>query len=206
MPCGSADAYGGGRSHTLASPPAVCQTTLVGRPADYPAFCAERLAEIFAGEVGLKPPDVPKAMSLAQAELVETPSEMYELARAGWVPSTAAAFMSMSLMGRHRLEQWVQSVRADFASRRRGNDDGGRDRGYSSGRPVPKWAARPKWAASPRREPLHEPAQALADDPAVPLTLSEMGWADSGDGEARVRFTYALRIVIALQNFACVAV
>ena len=64
---------------------------------------------------------------------------------------------------------------------------------------MPKWAARPKWAASPRREPLHEPAQALADDP----TLAEVGrptparpkWADMSEGEARVRLTYAVRIV-----------
>ena len=46
------------------------QTPLAGRP----AFIAERLAGFFSAEVGLKPPDVPKAMALAHAEHVEDPT------------------------------------------------------------------------------------------------------------------------------------
>ena len=132
-------------------------------------------------------------MAIAQAEHVDNPSEMSELARAGWLPSTVGGFTDMSFMGRHRLGQWVETARAEFASLSRGRGGGGRGRGYppqAAGVAAPQ--PKPKWAGRPQREPLPDPAEALAEDPAA--------WADAGDGEARVSLTYALRIVLILQN------
>jgi len=168
------------------------QTPLAGRP----AFSAERLAGFVSGDVGLKPPDVPKAMALAHAEYVEDPHDFFELVLVGWVPSTAAGFADLSFLGRHRFEQWVQSARADVRGRRPGDDHGGRSNALHTARAA---APQPKWAGAPQRELPHAPAQ----DP------NELGdhaaWADAGDGEARVRFTSVLCIVLTLQNCDFVA-
>jgi len=177
------------------------QTPLAGRP----AFFAERLAGFFSAEVGLKPPDVPKAMALAHAEHVEDRHEFSELVLAGWAPSTAAGFADLSFMGRHRLEQWVQSARADFRGRRPGDDHGGRSNAPHTARAA---APQPKWACARQRELPHAPAQdpTLADDP----TLAEVrrptrAWADMSEGEARVRLTYLRLTHVILLLFNCVA-
>ena len=113
------------------------------------------------------------------------------------MPSIAAGFMNMSFMRRHRLEQWVQSARADFPSRRPGDDHGGRSNAPHTARAA---APRPKWAGAPQRELPHAPAQdpTLADDPTLAEvrrpTPARPRWADMSEGEARVRLTYALRM------------
>jgi len=172
--------------------PSTSKQGLAGRP----AFSAERLAGFFSAEVGLKPPDVPKAMALAHAEHVEDRHEFSELVLAGWAPSTAAGFADLSFMGRHRLEQWVQSARADFWGRRREDDDGGRSDALHAARAA---APQPKWAGRPQRELSHAPAQENPNELGEPAA-----WADAGDGEARVRFTCALHTVLTLQNIDCV--
>lgn len=162
----------------------------MGQPAR-PAPAAAELENFFAAEVGLKPPDVPKAMAIAKDECIDFPAEMSELARAGWVPSSAAGFTNMSFMGRHRLEQWVESARGGDASQAIARGGRGRGRGY------PPQAARaaapePKRAGRAQREQRREHAPALADHPAA--------WAAAGDNEARVRFTNAWRTALILRK------
>jgi hypothetical protein len=118
--------------------------------------------------VGLKAPDVPKAMALIQAELVEHPDEMLELARAGWAPREAEGFAALSFMGRGRLAAWVESARAGVA-------EGG------GGRQAAARAAAPPPAAPGFSPPW---SRRLAPAPASPAAL-----ADAGDGEARVPLT-----------------
>ena len=136
----------------------------MGRPAE------RAIDEFLSAVVGLKAPDVPKAMALIQAELVEHPDEMLELARAGWAPREAEGFAALSFMGRGRLAAWVESARAGVAE--------GGGGGRSPGRQAAARAAGPPPAAprfSPPRSPLFAPA------PASPAAL-----ADAGDDEARV--------------------
>ena len=112
---------------------------------------------------------MPKAMALTQAELVEHPDEMLELARAGWAPREAEGFTALSFMGRGRLAAWVESARAGVAE------------GGCGGRQAAARAAAPPPAApgfSPPWSPLFAPA------PASPAAL-----ADAGDDEARVPLT-----------------
>ena len=143
----------------------------VGRPAALGA-----LEEFVSAEVGLKAPDVPKAMAFIAAELVEHPDEMRELARAGWTPRGVDGFAALSFMGRGRLEAWVGSARAGDA---KGGGRGGPDRQAAARAAAPPPAA-PRF--SPPRSPVVARPRTRA--PASPAAL-----ADAGDDEARVPLT-----------------
>ena len=149
----------------------------VGRPAELaPAVAA--LEAFFSADVGLKAPDVPKAMALVQAECIEHPDEMLELARAGWVPREAEGFTALSFMGRGRLGAWVEWAAAQAAGGGRGPGRQPAARAAAPLRPLfsPARSADP-WSA--RREPPREPA------PASPAAVAD---AD-GTYEARVPLT-----------------
>ena len=121
-----------------------------------------------SAEVGLNPPDVPKAMALVLSESIDHPDEMRELARAGWVPREAEGFTALSFLGRGRLGAWVASARSGVA-------EGGGGLGAAAARAgvVP---AAPLWRPRPRRSPPKEPAPAaladssMVDEARVPLT------------------------------------
>ena len=144
----------------------------MGRPAE------RAFDEFLSAVVGLKAPDVPKAMALIQAELVEHPDEMLELARAGWAPREAEGFTALSFMGRGRLAAWVESARAGVAE--------GGGGGRSPGRQAAARAAGPPPAAprfSPPRSPL------IAPRPRLPAPAPPAALAVADHDEARVPLT-----------------
>ena len=140
----------------------------MGRPAE------RAIDEFVSAVVGLKAPDVPKAMALIQAELVEHPDEMLELARAGWAPREAEGFTALSFMGRGRLAAWVESARAGVAE----GGGGGRQAAARAAGPPP---AAPRF--SPPRSPL------IAPRPRLPAPASPAALADADHDEARVHLT-----------------
>ena len=125
----------------------------MGRSAELaPAVGA--LEEFFSAEVGLKPPDVPKAMALVLSESIEHPDEMRELARAGWVPREAEGWAALSYLGRGRLGAWVASAQ------------GGGGHGEAAARAAVEPAAQ-LWNPRPRRSSPKKPARKALADPSM---------------------------------------